>query len=210
MRVRVWRVNDRKHGFFIRSSSFLGFSRRGYLRSSHSRKRINAVGIGPFMEAGFMSRRRYTGAGIYPCADCTRCLHTFGSSPASRRTYIRVFVAWFRGKSTVGKKKRRPRPRRSEGRNLKLSVGFRLSYRTVDPTAHEIELPGPINRRCLWNGGIAASAWFIDPRSIIALVTCEISSSLIVEMLEASIFCKVFFFCLKFKHLVISDKFARF
>lgn len=76
----------------------------------------------------FMSRRRYTGAGIYPCRDCTRCLHTFGSSPAPRRTYIQVFVARFRGKSTVGKKKRRPRPRRSEGRNLKLGG---LSPRTV-------------------------------------------------------------------------------
>jgi len=61
----------------------------------HSRKRISVVGTGPFMEAGFMSRRRYTEAGIYLCTDCTRCLHTFDSSSASKadvRTSIRGSV----------------------------------------------------------------------------------------------------------------------
>lgn len=104
-----------------------------------------------------MSRRRYTGAGIYLCTNCTRCLHTFGSSSASRRTYIQVFVARFRGKSTVEEKKEEAPTKEERGPQLETRWAF-ASYRTVDPTAHEIELLGPINRRCLWSRGIAASA----------------------------------------------------
>lgn len=117
------RVNDRKRvNFSFISLLSSRFPQRRDLCSSreHSRKRINAVGTGPFIEAGFMSRRRYTGAGIYPCTDCTRCLHTFDSSPASKanvHTSIRGSVP---REEHSREKKRRSRPKRSEGRNLKL------------------------------------------------------------------------------------------
>lgn len=43
---------------------------------------------------GLMSRRRYILEQVFTRAGCTRYLHTFGSSGARSRSYVRVYAAW--------------------------------------------------------------------------------------------------------------------
>lgn len=69
----------------------------------------------------------------------------FSGIEADVRTSIRGSVP----REEHSREKKEVAPTKEErGPQLETRWAF-ASYRTVDPTAHEIELPGPINRRCL-------------------------------------------------------------
>lgn len=141
--------------------SFLRFLRRASICSlrEHRRKRINAVGTEPFMEAGV-----YVAPQVYRSRYLP--VHRLYTMPAYFRLSsgieadVHYKYSWLgsltEGRAQQGKKEEAP-TKEERGQQLETRWAF-ASYRTVDPTAHEIELPGPINRRCLWSGGIAASA----------------------------------------------------